>query len=101
MAETSNGILQRVLKGVLAIVFVGLALLALLVAWWIALILIAAWLIYAGVRRVLQGDRKKRQGRPSQQAETSATIIEGEFRVESNPDASGQRPGKETGVPPS
>jgi hypothetical protein len=67
------------LKAALIIGVLVVALLALLLAWWIALLLVGAWLLYAGARRLLRG------GIINSAARAPASVIEGEYRVEHNP----------------
>jgi len=51
------------------------ALVAIFVAWWIALAIVAAFAIYLAVRRLFPGKPKG-----------DATIIEGEYRIEKHDD---------------
>ncbi|MGC2519886.1 MAG: hypothetical protein WA373_12365 [Burkholderiales bacterium] len=59
----------------LTVVLVAAGLVAVLVAWWIAVILILAFALYIAVRRMLP--RK-----PPPSPEGGSAIIEGEYRVE-------------------
>jgi len=72
MAQIAE-ILKSIPRVLLAVGLVALGLIALLVAWWIAVILILGFALYVAVRRVLP--RKPASG-------GAPAIIEGEFRIE-------------------
>ena len=81
MSGSATRALHGLFKAALIISALALALLALLLAWWISLLLIGAWLVYSGARRWLRGsdsDSGSATGAP-------AGVIEGEYRVEQNP----------------
>ena len=82
--------LQGLLKGVLAFALFGVVLLALFVAWWLALLLIGLWMIIATVRNALSGNRRRPRGIGSPAAGPRPTVIEGEFRVEHSEDIHAQ-----------
>ena len=87
MTSNSGGGLQGLLKAVLAIALFGVVLLALFVAWWLALLLIGLWMIVATVRNALYGNRRRPREFDSPSAGPNPTVIEGEFRVEHSADA--------------
>jgi len=66
-------ILKSIPRVLLAVGLVALGLIALFVAWWIAVILVLGFVLYVAVRRVLQS-KPASGGAPA--------IIEGEFRIE-------------------
>lgn len=81
MTNAATRALHGLFKWAFAIGIVAVGLLALLVAWWIAVLVVLTWLIYAGARRLLRGKR-------TDVATTGApTTIEGEFQVEHEPDS--------------
>ncbi|MFM9969629.1 MAG: hypothetical protein ACKVQK_14665 [Burkholderiales bacterium] len=75
-----TGAATRALKGLFkfafAISILAVGLLALFVAWWIALAVVLIAIIYAGVHRLLRGKR------PTPATRAPANVIDGEFRVE-------------------
>ena len=79
MSGSATGALHGLVKAALVIGILLVALLTLLVAWWIATLAIGAWLLYAGARRLLRGSGKNSDPR------AAASVIEGEYRVEHNP----------------
>ncbi|MSQ50810.1 MAG: hypothetical protein EXR28_02865 [Betaproteobacteria bacterium] len=76
MTNAATRALQGLLKWAFAIGIVTVGLLALLVAWWIALLVIGAWVLYATVQRLFRG--KSNASAPR----TTSAIIDGEYRVE-------------------
>lgn len=68
--------LRAILKGVLAIVVLASILVGVLIAWWIAALVIAGWLVYAGVRGLF-GVKRHTAAR-----EEGPLTIEGEYRIE-------------------
>jgi len=79
VSSSAKAALNGLLKALLAVGIIAVALLALLVAWWIALLFIGTLLLVAGVRRLLGGARK------NPPAPTSGATLDGEFRVEHDP----------------
>ena len=82
VTSNSSGGLQGLLKAVLAIALFGVVLLALFVAWWLALLLIGLWMIVATVRNALYGNRRRPNDIDRPTAGPNPTVIDGEFRVE-------------------
>jgi hypothetical protein len=83
----SGGILSGFVKALLGITIVVAVLLAMLVAWWIALLAAGGWLLFTGLRRMLGG--RPTPARPENGGDLG-TVIDGEYRVE----------GKDTATPP-
>ena len=83
MSNPTTQVLGGILRTALAIGILAVFLLALFVAWWIALIAVAGWIIYSALRRMLGGNPVQPDSR------VAGTIIEGEFQVEkdSKPDS--------------
>jgi EamA domain-containing membrane protein RarD len=77
-------ILKSIPRVLLAVGLVALGLIALFVAWWIAVLLILGFALYVAVRRVLP--RKPASG-------GAPAIIEGEFRIEREDSPSRDRSG--------
>ena len=90
VTRNSSSGLQGLLKAVLAIALFGVVLLALFVAWWLALLLIGLWMIVATVRNALSGNRRRPRDIGSPAASPHPTVIEGEFRVEHSEDIHAQ-----------
>ena len=82
MTRNSSSGLQGLLKAVLAIALFGVVLLALFVAWWLALLLIGLWMIVTTVRNALYGNRRRPRDINGPAAGPHPTVIDGEFRVE-------------------
>lgn len=78
MTNSATRAVHGLFKWAIGLSMLILVMLALLVAWWIALLLVASWLLYAGVRRLLRGPKKST-------VNPSRNIIDGEFRVEQEP----------------
>ncbi len=79
LSRSASRALHGLVKAALIIGALALAVLALLLAWWISLLLVGTWALYSGVRRWLRGsDSASAAGAP-------AGVIEGEYRVETNP----------------
>ena len=76
MPGSASRVFQGLLKAALVISILVVALLTLLVAWWIALMVVGAWLLVTGARRLLRSRRLEPAAR------ASTTIIDGEYRVE-------------------
>ena len=57
MSNAATRALHGLFKWAFAIGIVAVGLLALLVAWWIAALVVVSWLVYAGARRLLSGKR--------------------------------------------
>ena len=74
MRRAAGRTLPGLFKAALVIGILAVALLALLVAWWIALLFVGTWLLVRGARRLLQGSQPA--------ARAGATTIDGEYRVE-------------------
>ena len=79
MTAPATRALHGLFKWALGIGILVAVLLALLVAWWIAFLVVGALLIYSGVRRLLRGKRA------ATATHMPVSIIEGEFRVEYDP----------------
>lgn len=82
MAQSAGGVLKGLLRAAVAIVLLGAALLGLFVAWWLALVVIALWMVYATVRSMLGGNQRRPAGPDGPTSRPNANVIEGEFRVE-------------------
>ena len=74
MFHSASRVLHGLLKASLVIGVLAVALLALLLAWWIALLAVGTWLLVTGVHRLLRGSQPA--------ARAAAATIEGEYRVE-------------------
>jgi hypothetical protein len=82
MSNAATSILKGLIKGTLVLGILAVIILAVLVAWWIALIAAGAWLLVSATSRMLGG---KRDGSPMRsRPPANAAIIEGEYRVESD-----------------
>ena len=81
MPASASRVLHGLFKAAFVIGILLVALLGLLVAWWLALLFAGAWLLVSSVRRLLRGGVRH----PAPRA--AATVIEGEYRVEHNPSA--------------
>ncbi len=81
MSNAATRALHGLFKWAFAIGIVAVGLLALLMAWWIAAIVVVSWLVYAGARRLLSG---KRTGVATPGV---AATIDGEFQVEHESDS--------------
>ena len=79
MPASASRVLQNLFKAAFVIGVLLVALLGLLVAWWVALLFAGAWVLFSSVRRLLHGGGRNSAPR------AAATVIEGEYRVEHHP----------------
>ena len=80
-------IFKFVLRVLVAAGFIAALLFALFVAWWIAVVAVLGFVLYAAVRRLLP-----RKAQAAQRGAGGAAVIEGEFRIErEEPPRAGER----------